>query len=137
MLSTNQLHVNKIRILLADDHHLVREQLAIRLRREADFEIVGTASSSRETYQETQATHPQILLIDPLMRDGLGFATLRQVHTSFPELVIVVLTAYVDTALNMRFQEMGIQYVLTKGIVSSQLLAELRAAYASTDFPTV
>lgn len=73
--------------------------------------------------------------MDPLMRDGLGFATLRQIRASFPEFVIVVLTAYVDTALNMRFQQMGIQHVLTKGIVSSQLLAELRAAYASADFP--
>jgi DNA-binding NarL/FixJ family response regulator len=128
MLPTDQLHINKIRILLADDHPMVREQLAIRLRREADFEIAGIASSSRETLQETQATRPDILLMDPLMRDGLGFATLRQVHANFPDLVVVVLTAYVDTALNMRLQEMGIRHVLMKGIISSQLLAKLRAA---------
>src|SRR5687767_5202042 len=130
MLPSDEFLTSKIRILLADDHHLVREQLAIRLRREADFEIAGIASSSRETLQETQATRPHILLMDPLMRDGLGFATLRQVHASFPDLVIVVLTAYVDTALNMRFQQMGIRHVLTKGVISSQLLTELRAAYA-------
>jgi DNA-binding NarL/FixJ family response regulator len=131
MLPTDPFTMSKIRILLADDHSMVREPLAIRLRREADFEIVGIASSSRETLQETRAMRPHILLIDPLMRDGLGFATLRQVRTSFPEQVIVVLTAYVDTALNMRFQQMGIQHILTKGIVSSQLVAKLRAAYAS------
>ena len=135
MLWKDQFPISRIRILLADDHYLVREQLAIRLRREAHFEIVGIASSSRETLQETQATRPHILLMDPLMRDGLGFATLRQVRANFPELVIVVLTAYVDTALNMRFQEMGIQHVLTKGIASSELLAALRAVYASADFP--
>lgn len=121
--------MSKIRILLADDHRMVREQLAIRLRREDDFEIVGIASSSRETLQEAKAMRPHLLLIDPLMRDGLGVATLRQVHANFPELVIVVLTAYVDTALNMRFQEIGIRHILTKGIESSQLVAELRAAY--------
>jgi len=79
--------------------------------------------------------HPHILLMDPLMRDGLGVATLRQVRTNFPELVIVVLTAYVDTMLNMQFQQMDIQHVLTKGIASSELLAALRAAYASASFP--
>jgi DNA-binding NarL/FixJ family response regulator len=129
MLPADQFTMSKIRILLADDHHMVREQLAIRLRRESDFEIVGIASSSRETLQEAHAMRPHVLLIDPLMRDGLGFATLRQVRTSFPELIIVVLTAFVDTALNMQFQQMSIRHVLTKGVLSSQLLAELRAAY--------
>ena len=127
--------MRKIRILLADDHPVVRNQLAIRLKREADFEIVGIASSSYETLQETQETRPHILLMDPLMRDGLGFATLRQVRANFPELVIVILTAYVDTALSMRFHEMGIQHVLTKGLMSSELLATLRAAYSPPQFP--
>jgi len=135
MLTTDQLHIRKIRILLADDHRVVREQLAARLRRETDFEVVGVASTSRETLQETHVTCPHLLLMDPLMRDGLGLATLRQVRAHFPDLVIVVLTAYVDTALNMQFQEMGIQHILTKGIGSSQLLAELRAAYASAHSP--
>ena len=131
MLPANQLSISKIRILVADDHRIVREQLATRLMRETDFEVVGVASSSHETWQEAQAKRPHLLLMDPLMRDGLGLATLRQVRTNFPRLVIVVLTAYVDTALNMHFQEMGIQYILTKGIASSKLLAELRAAYKS------
>ena len=78
--------------------------------------------------------HPHILLMDPLMRDGLGVATLRRVHTNFPELVIVVLTAYVDTMLNMHFQQMGIKQILTKGIVSSELLTALRAAHAPASF---
>jgi two-component system NarL family response regulator len=125
--------MNKIRILLADDHPIVREQLVVRLSWEPDFEVVGAASTSRETFQKIQATRPHILLIDPLMRDGLGFATLRQVRANFPELVIVVLIAYVDTALNMQFQQIGIQKILTKGIVSSELMAELRAAHASAN----
>ena len=132
---TEQLHISKIRILLADDHRVVREQLAARLRREAEFEVAGVASTSRETFLETRAKHPHILLMDPLMRDGLGVATLRQVRANFPELAIVVLTAYVDTMLNMHFQQMGIKRILTKGIASSELLAVLRAARASADFP--
>jgi DNA-binding NarL/FixJ family response regulator len=132
---TEQLHINKIRILLADDHRVVRDQLATRLRREIDFEVVGVADTSHEVWRETQAKSPHVILMDPLMRDGLGLATLRQVHTNFPDLVIVVLTAYVDTALNMHFREMGVQHILTKGIGSSELLAELRAAYQAASFP--
>ena len=135
MLTADKLPARTIKLVLADDHRVVREQLDTRLRREPDFEIVGVASNSRETWEETQSKRPHLLLIDPLMRDGLGLATLRQVRTNFPELVIAVLTAYVDTALNIQFQQLGIQKILTKGIVSSELVAELRAAYASTSLP--
>ncbi len=135
MLTADEVQMRKIQIILADNHRLVREQLEARLRREPDFEVVGVASNSLETWEETQSKRPPILLVDPLMRDGLGLATLRQIRTHFPDLVIVILTAYLDTALNMHFQEMGIQRILTKGIDSSKLLAELRAAYASAGSP--
>lgn len=125
MLS-NLTHLSKIRILLADDHHQVLEQLAARLSRETDFEVAGVTSTSRATLHETRAKHPDILLIDPFMRDGLGLATVRQLRVNFPKLVIVVLTSYIDTALNMQLREMGIQHILTKGIASSELLAALR-----------
>jgi DNA-binding NarL/FixJ family response regulator len=126
-----QTPAGRIRILVADDHPQVREQLAARLRRESDFVVVGVTANSVQTLQEAQVRHPELLLMDPIMRDGLGLATLRQVRASFPELVIVVLTAFVDTALNMHFQQMGIRHVLTKGIESPQLLAALRMAYGS------
>ena len=131
MLLKDELHLGKIRIFLADDHAIVREQLAIRLNSEPDLEVVGVASTSYETFQKIQKMHPHILLMDPLMRDGLGVATLRQVCANFPELVIVVLTAYVDTMLNMQFQQMGIKQILTKGIASSELLAALRGGVSA------
>lgn len=126
-----QTPAGRIRILVADDHPQVREQLAARLRREPDFVVVGVTANSVQTLQEAQVSHPELLLMDPIMRDGLGLATLRHVRASFPELVIVVLTAFVDTALNMHFQQIGIRHVLTKGIESPQLLAALRTAYGS------
>ena len=134
MVATNQPDVSRIRILLADDHRIVREQLAARLMRETDFDVVGVAASSRDVWRETQAKRPHLLLMDPLMRDGFGLATLRQVGTTFQNLVRVVLTAYVDTALKMQFHEMGIHHILTKGIRSSDLIAELRAAYSEAGF---
>ncbi len=126
MVQKSEFQLGKIRILLADDHSLVQKQLAIRLSSEPDLEMVGVASTSYETFKKIQEMHPHILLIDPLMRDGLGVATLRQVRVNFPEVVIVVLTAYVDTMLNLQFQQMGIKQILTKGVASSELLAAVR-----------
>jgi len=129
-----QTRPSKIRILLADDHPQVREQLAARLRRESDFDVVGVAANSVQTLKEIQAKQPDLLLMDPMMRDGLGLATLRQVCTNLPSMVVVVLTAFIDTTLNIHFREMGIKHILAKGVLSSQLLSELRAAIStSTD----
>jgi DNA-binding NarL/FixJ family response regulator len=123
-----QTQAGKIRILLADDHPQVREQLAARLRRESDFDVVGVTANSVQTLQRAQMKRPDLLLMDPIMRDGLGLATLRQVRANLPNMVVVVLTAFIDTTLNIQFREMGIKHILAKGVLSSQLLSELRVA---------
>ena len=123
-----QTQAGRIRILVADDHPQVREQLAARLRREPDFEVVGVTTNSIQTLQEAQAQQPDLLLMDPMMRDGLGLATLRQLRANLPNMVVVVLTAFIDTTLNIQFREMGIKHILAKGVLSSLLLSELHAA---------
>ena len=121
--------------MLADDHPQLRGQLAARLRRESDFDVVGVAANSVQTLQEAQMQRPDLLLMDPIMRDGLGLATLRQVRANLPNVVVVVLTAFIDTTLNIQFREMGIKHILAKGILSSQLLSELRAAINTSHRP--
>ena len=131
VLSTDQIHTTRIRILLADDHTQVREQLTARLIREADFELVGVAAESLQALQMAQLHQPDLLLIDPMMRDGLGVATLRQLHVSLPKMIMVVLTAVVDTTLNIRLKDMGLEHILSKGIPTSELLGELRSAVST------
>jgi len=123
-----QTRASKIRILLADDHLQVRGKLAARLRQESDFEVVGVTTNSIQTLQEAQAKQPDLLLMDPMMRDGLGLATLRQMRANLPNMVVVVLTAFIDTTLNIQFREMGIKHILVKGVLSDLLISELRVA---------
>lgn len=131
MFSTSQIHTIRIRILLAEDHAQVRGQLIARLSREVDFELVAVAVDSSQALQKAQLHQPDLLLIDPMMRDGLGLATLRQLRTSLPNMIVVILTAVVDTTLKIRLKEMGMEHILSKGIPTSELLGELRSA-AST-----
>lgn len=126
-------HASKIRIVLADDHLQVREQLAARLSKESDFDVVGLAANSNQALQEVKTKQPDLLLIDPMMRDGFGLATLRQVRSSLPSITVVVLTAFVDTTLNIQLRDMGIKHILAKGALFSQLVTELRAA--TSNFP--
>lgn len=115
-----------IRILLADDHAEVQKQLEASLRRESDFDVVGVTVNSIQALQEVISKHPDILLIDPMMRDGLGLATLRQICSALP-VKIIVLTAFVDTELKIELNKMNIDKIFMKGILFSQLLLELRA----------
>jgi DNA-binding NarL/FixJ family response regulator len=118
----------RIRILLADDHTQVQKQLVARLKREPDFDLVGVALNSAETFQSVNSKKPDMLLMDPMMQDGLGLATLRQMCSQEPDIIVFVLTAFVDTALEIQLRDMGVRQVLVKGISFSRLLSVLRSA---------
>ncbi|NUM47277.1 MAG: response regulator transcription factor [Anaerolineales bacterium] len=118
--------MKKVRVLLADSHPQVRTQLAARLQREPDIELIGQTSNSGQTLRLALSNPPDILLIDPMMRDGFGLANLRQIVARLPATAIVVLTAYVDTALKIEFTRMGIVHVLTKGLTSESLVNVIR-----------
>jgi len=119
--------MKKVRVLLADSHHQVRTQLAARLQREPDIEIVGQASNSGQALKFALSNQPDILLIDPVMSDGFGVANLRQIVSRLPKIAIIVLTAYVDTALKIEFDRMGIAHVLSKGLSSENLVEVIRS----------
>jgi len=131
MVSPNQIRTNRIRIFLAEDHPQVQKQLIARLNRESDFELVGVAADSFQASQKAQLHQPDLLLIDPIMRDGLGLSTVRQLHASLPNMIVVVLTAVVDTTLKIRLKDMGLERILSKGIPTSELLGELRSAVST------
>jgi DNA-binding NarL/FixJ family response regulator len=118
--------MKKVRILLADSHPHVRRQLAARLQREPDIEIVGQASNSGQALRFALDGDPDILLIDPMMRDGFGLANLRQIVSRVPKIAIIVLTAYADTALQMELTRMGVKHILSKGLASEILIDTIR-----------
>jgi DNA-binding NarL/FixJ family response regulator len=119
--------MTKVRVLLADSHSQVRTQLAARLQREADIELVAQAANSGQMLRLALANPPDVLLIDPVMRDGFGLANLRQIVSRLPAMAVVVLTAYVDTALKIELNRMGINQILSKGLASENLIEVIRS----------
>ncbi len=117
--------VETVRVLLADDHAHVRAQLRARLARESFLEIVGEAGNASQVVAAISQSEPDILLIDPMMRDGLGVAALKQIAERFPQVAIVVLTAAADTALNMELRQAGVRQILNKSIDSNLLIETL------------
>jgi two-component system, NarL family, nitrate/nitrite response regulator NarL len=118
--------MKKIRVLLSDSYPQVRAQLAARLQRESDIEIIAQASNSRQTLRFALSNSPDVLLIDPMMPDGFGLANLRQIVARLPKITIIILTAYVDTALKMELTRMGVSRIFLKGLASENLIDTIR-----------
>ena len=83
-----------IRILLVDDHRIVREGLASMLSTQADLRVVGEAATGREALASIQRLQPDIVLLDLEMPDLDGVAVLEQMQPAFSAARVIVLTAY-------------------------------------------
>ncbi len=115
-----------IRILLADDHLAVRAQIRARLSHEPAFAVVAEADNSKQAIECTLASRPDIVIMDPMMRDGMGIEAVRQIVSRLPDTVVVILTAFSDTAQQIELRRAGIRHILNKGIESKRLLQLLK-----------
>ncbi len=114
--------MESIRILLADDHASVRARIRERLCHEVSIRIVGEAETSAQAVECALALRPDVVLIDPMMRDGLGLEATRQIAARLPDTAVIVLTAFADTAQTIELRKAGTRYILNKGIESRRLV---------------
>jgi two-component system nitrate/nitrite response regulator NarL len=121
----NLIPMDRLRLLLADDHIDVLNNLSIRLEREPDLEVVGLAVNSGQAIALSVSQQPDAVIIDPMMRDGGGFEALKQINRQCPSSKIVVLTAIADTAMLLELGKIGVSRILTKEMDSGQLIQTL------------
>src|SRR5438094_2320233 len=111
-------------ILLADDHHLVRQGLRALLAAEPEFHLVGEAADAREVVDLAERLRPDVLLLDLLMPGINGLAALRQVVKCTPKTRVIILSmcgseAYVSDAL----KDGAVGYVLKSSRADELILA--------------
>jgi DNA-binding NarL/FixJ family response regulator len=119
----------KIRVLIADDHSLVREGIAAFLRLSDDIEVVGEASDGIEAIERARKARPDIVLMD-IGRPKLGGleATVELKKTD-PDIRIIVLTQYDDREYISRFLKAGVSGYMLKKAVGSELVNAIRAVH--------
>ena len=83
-----------IRVLIVDDHQLIREGLRRAFDRSGDFKVVGEAASIEQAHQQLASERPDVVTFDVRLPDGSGLEAAREARDSFPDLGIVVLTMY-------------------------------------------
>ncbi|MDP9268276.1 MAG: response regulator transcription factor [Acidobacteriota bacterium] len=120
----------KIRIVIADDHAVLRESLAALLESQPDFEVVGKAANGTEALELARKEKPEILVLDLFMPDPDGFEVLRTIDRSGQFVHSVVLTgseSQLDYAQAVRF---GARGLVLKGDDPTKLFTAIRAVVA-------
>ncbi|HEY7415658.1 MAG TPA: response regulator transcription factor, partial [Ktedonobacteraceae bacterium] len=84
----------KMRILLADDHTILRAGLKMMLNAQPDMEVVGEAQDGRQAIQEAQRLQPDVVLMDITMPDMNGIEATRQIKRNLPAARILILTMH-------------------------------------------
>ncbi|MFI9155606.1 response regulator [Streptomyces sp. NPDC053367] len=119
-----------LRIVLVDDHAIVRHGLRSILERESDLEVVGEASTAAEAAAVVERTRPAIVLLDLKLStaadtEGLDLcARLTQRH---PDLAVLVLTTFLDDSLVVRAIHHGARGYVVKDVDTTELLRSIRA----------
>ena len=118
-----------IRILVVDDHPIVRQGVVGLVGGQPDMSIVGQAANGREANQQFRAHRPDIVLMDLQMPEMNGLDALMAIRDEAPEARIVVLTTYTGDAQVLRAIKAGARGYLLKSALHRELLETIRAVH--------
>jgi DNA-binding NarL/FixJ family response regulator len=119
-----------IRVLVVDDHHVVRQGIAALLDTEPDMTLVGEAATGLEALQQFRAQRPDITLMDLQMPGMSGFDAIMAIRGEFPEAQIIVLTTYVGDVQVLRALRAGARGYLMKNSLYKELVEAIRSVHA-------
>jgi two-component system invasion response regulator UvrY len=115
-----------IRILLVDDHELVREGIRHLLEEAKDMQVVGQAANGSEGLKECKRARPDVVLLDISMPVMDGLDTCKQLKAQFPEVKILILTVHPEDQYAMRLLNAGALGYLTKRVSALELQEAVR-----------
>jgi two-component system NarL family response regulator len=116
------------RILLVDDHELMREGLRSILEKDKDVEIVGETSSGREAVALARTLEPDVVVMDVGMKDLNGIDASRQIRSEFPDVQVIALSSHSDSRYVSAMLEAGACGYVLKANAYADLREALRAA---------
>ena len=119
-----------VRVVVADDHPVVRAGLTALLSSLPDIEIVGTATTGREAVREVVTTRPDVALLDLKMPELDGIAATREIARVAPEVGILVLTMYDDDDSVFSAMRAGARGYLVKGVEQEDIARAIRSVAA-------
>jgi len=136
---TRGYHLHKIKILIADDHAVVREGTRQILEQEPDMEVVAEASDGEEAVRLAGSSRPDVAIIDIAMPKVDGIEATKQIKVLYPDIAVLILSAYDDDQFVFSLLEAGAAGYLLKSVRGHELVDALRAVHAgeSVLHPTI
>jgi len=126
--------MKKIRLMLVDDHEVVRVGLKNFLQTHEDFEVVAEASDGEEAVSRALTTHPDVILMDITMPGVDGLEATRRLRVLCPQCLILALTVHDDKQYFMQMLAAGASGYITKQAAGDDLIAAIHAIYAGNVF---
>ena len=123
-------HLGKIKILIADDHAVVREGTRQILEQEPDLNVVAEAGDGEEAVRLAGNFKPDVAIIDIAMPGVDGIEATKQIKALYPSVAVLILTAYDDDQFVFSLLEAGAAGYLLKSIRGRELIDAVRAVYA-------
>ena len=128
-----------IKVLLADDHTIVRKGIRSLLDAEEDIEVVGEADNGREAMEKAEESQPDLILMDHTMPIMNGLEATRQIRQRHPDIQVLILTMHTNEEYLFQFLQAGAAGYLVKESAPNELVAAIRAIHRGDSFlsPTV
>ncbi|MCL5036078.1 MAG: response regulator transcription factor [Chloroflexi bacterium] len=123
-----------IRIILADDHEIIREGLKALLEKQHDMEVVGEAEDGRTTVRLTKELKPDVVIMDITMPDLNGIEATRKIMSEIPNVKVVALSVHSDKRFVMEMFKAGASGYLPKDCAFSELAVAVRAVVAGQSY---
>jgi DNA-binding NarL/FixJ family response regulator len=122
--------MNKIKVLLADNHTLFREGTRSLIEQETDMEVVGEAGDGAETIKLVTERHPHVVLMDIAMPKVNGIEVTSQIKADFPATAVLILTDYDNDQYIVALLEAGAAGYLLKNVSGADLVNAIHAVHA-------
>ena len=126
--------MQKIRVLVVDDHTIVRDGICALLALTGDMEVVGEAANGSEALNKVRELEPDVVLMDISMPIMDGLEATRRIRRDFPRTKVLVLTQYDDKEYVFPIVEAGAAGFISKTAASSELVSGIRSIYQGDSY---
>jgi len=123
-----------LRILLADDHTIMRNGLRLLLERQSDFTVVGEASNGREAVELADLKTPDVIIMDVAMPMMNGIEATARITAASPKVAVIILSMHSDESYVLRALKAGARGYLLKDSAEGDLIAAVHAVAANKAF---
>lgn len=126
--------MKQIRILLADDHTVMRRGLRLLLDSQAEFGVVAEAPDGRQAVEQAEATEPDVAVLDIAMPNLSGIEAAQRIHALLPRTAIVILSMHSDEGYVLRALKAGAKAYLLKDSAEGDLIEAIKSVHEGKTF---